>query len=170
MQFPSALARGSRHRHVPSHTNQWVRGQVFTAKTYRRELTTMPDGPGPTSNILMILMCDGQEDAARTCPHYPGWPAISLRPVRPGISRRRAAAARPYRRGRPLAHPRRTIVNAILYVNRARCAWRYCRKPFRPGAPSTATSPPPATTGARCTTANATKPRRPPDATRGPPR
>jgi len=25
--------------------------------------------------------------------------------------------------GRPQEHPRRTIVNAILYVLRARCAW-----------------------------------------------
>ena len=36
------------------------------------------------------------------------------------------------RRGRPLVHSRRTIVNAILYVNRTGCAWRYLPKDFPP--------------------------------------
>jgi transposase len=36
------------------------------------------------------------------------------------------------RHGRPLVHPRRVIVNAILYVNRTGCAWRYLPKDFPP--------------------------------------
>ena len=36
------------------------------------------------------------------------------------------------RRGRPLVHPRRVIVDAILYVNRTGCAWRYLPKDFPP--------------------------------------
>jgi putative transposase len=36
------------------------------------------------------------------------------------------------RRGRPLVHARRVIVNAILYVNRTGCAWRYLPKDFPP--------------------------------------
>jgi putative transposase len=36
------------------------------------------------------------------------------------------------RRGRPLVHARRTVVNAILYVNRTGCAWRYLPKDFPP--------------------------------------
>ncbi len=39
--------------------------------------------------------------------------------------------ARP-RRGRPPVRPRRVIVNAILYVNRTGCAWRYLPKDFPP--------------------------------------
>jgi len=35
-------------------------------------------------------------------------------------------------RGRPPVHPRRVIVNAILYVNRTGCAWRYLPKDFPP--------------------------------------
>ena len=35
-------------------------------------------------------------------------------------------------RGRPPVHPRRVIVNAILYVNRSGCAWRYLPKDFPP--------------------------------------
>ena len=38
----------------------------------------------------------------------------------------------PCRRGRPLVHPRRVIVNAILYVNRTGCAWRYLPADFPP--------------------------------------
>jgi transposase len=38
----------------------------------------------------------------------------------------------PCRRGRPLVHARRVIVNAILYVNRTGCAWRYLPKDFPP--------------------------------------
>ena len=38
----------------------------------------------------------------------------------------------PCRRGRPLVHGRRVIVNAILYVNRTGCAWRYLPKDFPP--------------------------------------
>jgi len=38
----------------------------------------------------------------------------------------------PVRRGRPLVHARRVIVNAILYVNRTGCAWRYLPKDFPP--------------------------------------
>ena len=38
----------------------------------------------------------------------------------------------PCRRGRPLVHARRTIVNAILYVNRTGCAWRYLPRDFPP--------------------------------------
>jgi transposase len=45
-----------------------------------------------------------------------------IRPLLPGQSRR----------GRPLAHERRVIVNAILYVNRTGCAWRYLPKDFPP--------------------------------------
>jgi transposase len=45
-----------------------------------------------------------------------------IRPLLPGRSRR----------GRPLAHERRVIVNAILYVNRTGCAWRYLPKDFPP--------------------------------------
>jgi transposase len=36
------------------------------------------------------------------------------------------------RRGRPPVHARRGIVNAILYVNRTGCAWRYLPKDFPP--------------------------------------
>lgn len=36
------------------------------------------------------------------------------------------------RRGRPLEHTRRSIVNAILYVVRAGCAWRLLPKTFAP--------------------------------------
>ena len=36
------------------------------------------------------------------------------------------------RRGRPPVHARRVIVNAILYVNRTGCAWRYLPKDFPP--------------------------------------
>ena len=36
------------------------------------------------------------------------------------------------RRGRPPVHQRRVIVNAILYVNRAGCAWRYLPSDFPP--------------------------------------
>jgi len=36
------------------------------------------------------------------------------------------------RRGRPPVHERRVIVNAILYVNRTGCAWRYLPKDFPP--------------------------------------
>jgi transposase len=35
-------------------------------------------------------------------------------------------------RGRPPVHSRRVIVDAILYVNRAGCAWRYLPKDFPP--------------------------------------
>jgi transposase len=38
----------------------------------------------------------------------------------------------PSGRGRPPVHPRRVIVNAILYVNRAGCAWRYLPSDFPP--------------------------------------
>jgi transposase len=38
----------------------------------------------------------------------------------------------PCRRGRPLVHTRRMIVNAILYVNRTGCAWRYRPKDLPP--------------------------------------
>src|SRR6476659_6683221 len=38
----------------------------------------------------------------------------------------------PCRRGRPLVHARRTIVNAILYLNRTGCAWRYLPGDFPP--------------------------------------
>lgn len=34
--------------------------------------------------------------------------------------------------GRPAKHPRREVVNAILYVNRAGCAWRLLPKDFPP--------------------------------------
>jgi transposase len=35
-------------------------------------------------------------------------------------------------RGRPPVHSRRAIVNAILYLDRAGCAWRYLPKDFPP--------------------------------------
>ena len=38
----------------------------------------------------------------------------------------------PCRRGRPPVHARRTIVNAILYLNRTGCAWRYLPGDFPP--------------------------------------
>jgi len=38
----------------------------------------------------------------------------------------------PCHRGRPLVHARRVIVNAILYVNRTGCAWRYLPSDFPP--------------------------------------
>jgi transposase len=47
---------------------------------------------------------------------------------------------------RSLVHARRVIVNATLYVNRTGCAWRYLPRTSRPGAQSTATSPPDAKT------------------------
>ena len=45
-----------------------------------------------------------------------------IEPLLPGRSRR----------GRPPVHSRRVIVNAILYVNRTGCAWRYLPKDFPP--------------------------------------
>jgi len=36
------------------------------------------------------------------------------------------------KRGRPLKLDRRTLVNAIFYVDRAGCAWRYLPKEFGP--------------------------------------
>src|SRR5580658_7853769 len=38
----------------------------------------------------------------------------------------------PSQLGRPLVHARRAFVNAILYVNRTGCAWRYLPKDFPP--------------------------------------
>ncbi len=35
-------------------------------------------------------------------------------------------------RGRPPVHSRRSVVNAILYLDRAGCAWRYLPKDFPP--------------------------------------
>jgi transposase len=35
-------------------------------------------------------------------------------------------------RGRPAVHPRRRVVDAILYVDRTGCAWRYLPKDFPP--------------------------------------
>ena len=69
--------------------------------------------------------------------------AQSTRPARPGrgypsdLSDAEWAVIGPLlpgrsRRGRPLVHPRRVIVNAILYVNRTGCAWRYLPKDFPP--------------------------------------
>jgi transposase len=52
----------------------------------------------------------------------------------------------PCRRGRPLVHARRVIVDAIFNATRAGCAWRYLPNDFPPGAPSTATSRAGATT------------------------
>jgi transposase len=39
-----------------------------------------------------------------------------------------------------MVHARRMVVNAIVYVNRTGCAWRYLPNDFRPGVPSTAIS------------------------------
>ncbi len=36
------------------------------------------------------------------------------------------------KQGRPMEHPRRTIVNAILYVLRAGCAWPLLPNDFPP--------------------------------------
>ena len=69
--------------------------------------------------------------------------AHSTRPARPGrrypsdLSSAEWAVIEPLlpgrsRRGRPLVHSRRVIVNAILYVNRTGCAWRYLPKDFPP--------------------------------------
>jgi len=41
-------------------------------------------------------------------------------------------ARRPGGRGRPAVHPRRRIVEAILYVNRTGCAWRYLPTEYPP--------------------------------------
>src|ERR1035438_2836536 len=35
-------------------------------------------------------------------------------------------------RGRPAVHPRRAVVNAIVYLDRTGCAWRYLPKDFPP--------------------------------------
>jgi hypothetical protein len=77
----------------------------------------------------VILMCHDQEDRARACPRY------AASPARPAISPQAFCDAewaviepplpRPRRRGRPLVHARRVIVNAIVYLNRTGCAWRY---------------------------------------------
>jgi transposase len=69
--------------------------------------------------------------------------AHTTRPARPGrrypsdLSSAEWALAEPLlpgqgRRGRPLVHARRAIVNAILYVNRTGCPWRYLPKDFPP--------------------------------------
>jgi transposase len=72
----------------------------------------------------------------------------------------------PCRRGRPLVHARRVIVDAIFNATRAGCAWRYLPNDFPPGAPSTATSRAGATTASwpGCTTGYATRPGPPPAA------
>jgi len=69
--------------------------------------------------------------------------AQTTRPARPGrrypsdLSDAEWAVIGPllpgrFRRGRPLVHERRVIVNAILYVNRTGCAWRYLPTDFPP--------------------------------------
>src|SRR5690348_18384095 len=41
-------------------------------------------------------------------------------------------AERPGRRGRPRIWPRRRIIEAILYLDRTGCAWRYLPSDFPP--------------------------------------
>ena len=91
-------------------------------------------GTGP-----MIPICDDQvPEGARACPEYaPGrargqgypsdltdaqWQVIApyLPPDQPG------------RRGRPLVWPRRRVIEAILYLDRTGCAWRYLPGDFPP--------------------------------------
>ena len=86
----------------------------------------------------MIPMCDDQENRTRACPGtrraglqargYPSdlteaqWQVIvpHLPPEVPG------------RRGRPRVWPVRRIIEAILYVDRTGCAWRYLPADFPP--------------------------------------
>jgi transposase len=95
----------------------------------------------------MIPMCDNQEDRARACPGYAwgrgypsdltdvGWQVIAA------PASRAARAAEPPR----IWSPRR-IVEAILYLDRTGCAWRYLPVDFLPRRPATATPPPGAMT------------------------
>jgi transposase len=90
-------------------------------------------GAGP-----MILMCDNQKDRARACPGYApgqragqGYPR-DLTDARWQVIAAHLPADRPGRRGRPRVWPVRRIVEAILYVDRTGCAWRYLPADFPP--------------------------------------
>jgi transposase len=68
---------------------------------------------------------------------HPTWPARPGRCYPSDLSDAEWALIGPLlpdrsRRGRPPVHHRRVIVNAILYVNRTGCAWRYLPKDFPP--------------------------------------
>ena len=80
-------------------------------------------------------MCDDQEGGARACPDYAAARAgrryPSTCPTQNGRSSSRCCPPGPAR-GRPSVHGRRAIVNAILYVNRTGCAWRYLPQDFPP--------------------------------------
>ena len=93
------------------------------------------DMPGAGS---MIPIFDDQEDRARACPGYaPGQmqgQRLSQRPDRRAMAGDRPApsGAGPGPAGRPRVWPVRRIVEAILYLDRTGCAWRYLPGDFPP--------------------------------------
>ena len=87
----------------------------------------------------MIPICDDQEDTrARACPGYApagrrarGYPS-DLTDAQWQVIAAHLPAERPGRRGRPRIWPVRRIVEAILYLDRTGCAWRYLPADFPP--------------------------------------
>ena len=86
----------------------------------------------------MIPMCDDKKDRARACPGYApaggrarGYPS-DLTDARWQVIAAHLPADLPGRRGRPRVWPLRRIVEAILYVDRTGCAWRYLPADFPP--------------------------------------
>jgi transposase len=83
----------------------------------------------------MIPGCDDQEDTrARACPGYaPGWGYPSdLTDAQWRVIAAHLPAERRGRRGRPRIWPARRIIEAILYLDRTGCAWRYLPADFPP--------------------------------------
>jgi hypothetical protein len=81
-------------------------------------------------------MCEDQkrEEKRRACAR-PGY--ASIRRVAQGLSQWQVIAPHlpaevPGRRGRPRVWPLRRIVEAILYLDRAGCAWRYLPSDYPP--------------------------------------
>ena len=82
----------------------------------------------------MIPMCDDQKDKARACPGYAagqtaarGYPS-DLTDAQWQVIAPHLPAEVPRRRGRPRVWPLRTIVKAILYLDRAGCQWQELKR------------------------------------------
>jgi transposase len=86
----------------------------------------------------MIPMCDDQKDRARVCPGYAPGPTAGQRhpsdltDAQWQVIVPHLPARVPGRRGRPRVWPLRRIIEAILYVDRTGCAWRYLPADFPP--------------------------------------
>ncbi len=87
----------------------------------------------------MIPMCDDQEnDGARACSQYAPAPRdhrrypSDLTDAQWQVIAPHLPADQPGRRGRPRIWPRRRIIEAILYLDRTGCAWRYLPSDFPP--------------------------------------